>query len=356
MYFPGDQKVQSTVWLETDLEPDDVLALYILVKRRLIPRVMVVGEGNAAMKVERAKRYVELLRKEGLIPQDWNITIIMGQSSDKLFQDDGKELLHCEVKQPDKITDQPDYVKELSRFLSNSDQQHPLFVVLKPPRELVQALSTKNAASVDKCDLWIYGSFNLRCLLKDPNYNPQHIWLRQFRQTWLYESFHATGELNSVQDKVMPKLFTELRSLAKTSEYIATLFRLIGLWNKHILHEAQQDVVRHAKSDQKERLARSQKIVDSVKPYVDSQMVLADFALAAVADVPGTSRYWKPLDVVWDKAGYSAFREPDSLVKPVFVCRNIDLGSLEAVIMEAVDGDKNNGVDEDDEPLPDLEP
>src|SRR2546426_715132 len=39
------------IFLETDVEPDDLLAIYFLVKRGYFPQYIVVGEGNPQIKV-----------------------------------------------------------------------------------------------------------------------------------------------------------------------------------------------------------------------------------------------------------------------------------------------------------------
>lgn len=322
--------MKRLIWLETDLEPDDVLATWILIRRGFLPSTIVVGEGRCATKAERMERYVGMLREEKLVPNDHKISIIQGQSSDKLFADDGKEFTPVAGGGAGDGSEDPrQYVKELTAYLASTDR--PLLVALKPPRELALCL-TLAKTDVSKCDLWLYGSFNLRCLLNSQkDADTKFGWIHKFQSTMLYESFHATGERNSIHDKVMPNLFARLRSLAKTSVYMATLFKLIGLWNRHILKECMEDCTRHAKSGAQDRLARSTKIVDSVKPFIDSQMVLADMALVAVA---GESSTWKPVDVTWNAQGYSVLESNDK--SPIHVCRNLDWDALEKALVNAV--------------------
>ena len=375
------------VWLESDLEPDDVLALYVLAQRGFHPRYIVVGEGVARTKERRMQQYLALLRT--VVDPALVTTILRGHDSDKVFADDGKEFSSpasssssTDCKDAICSSDNKDsalstatclstYAQSLQTYLTSTPA--PLMVILKPPRELTQILKSADASNgtgdrkdgggassvnfepkaaqlLSKCELWLYGGFNLRCLAakKDTNSaNDHNWWLQRFARVWLYESFHATGQRNSIHDRTMPRLYGALRRVAKSSSYVSTLFRLIALWNRHIVAEAQADCRRleersddgmaerqqpqlgNADGDELE-LQRSRKIVQTVGPFVESQMVLADFALVAVADCDTLRDFWQAADVSWTPAGYSVLKPNER--SRIRVCCNIEWATLESVL------------------------
>jgi len=329
------------VWIETDLEPDDILSIYLLAKAGLHPNVIVTGEGDAAKKEARMCSYLEMLDKEKLMDSKFPTLILRGQGSKRLFDKDGQEFTQLHLASDEQKQDKDAYVKALSSYLNTVAA--PLMIVLKPPRELLRVLSDKqlNPELLGKCKLWMYGSFNLRCIMfpeKDDNAKGKQEpeFIRHFKTVRLYESFHATGQENNIHEKNMPDVYASLGEMRKQSAYLATLFRLIYLWNSHIVEEAQQDMKRHQLSGATERQQRSAKIVETVKPYIATQMVLADFGLIAAALDVHLGKNWMPVKVTWDARGYSSLEnQKDS---KVYVCCGVKWSDMQNALLALLQG------------------
>lgn len=104
----------SRMWLETDLEPDDVLAIYTLPKNTI--RYVVVGEGNSSIKLARMQRYVQLLNQTDTSCFDTNVMLIQGLDSDKPYHNDGKEFSELSIQQSS--TDTNRYLREFINFVA----------------------------------------------------------------------------------------------------------------------------------------------------------------------------------------------------------------------------------------------
>ncbi|CAK7994955.1 Hypothetical protein POVR1_LOCUS473 [uncultured virus] len=243
-----------TVWVETDLEPDDVLALYML------PRIdyCVVGEGDVSIKFDRINAYLRLLNQS-------SCKTIMGDSSIELtpFIKDVKEfetLDHC-----DSVTD---YFQSFEEFARS---ETPVFFSLKPMRELLRHYKDQPEKVKALCSnviLYAYGGFNFRCVLKNDKVSLLKL-LGCFKETHIYESFYVSGESNTVNKNTFPKLYDHITSNPK----YATLLKLVKNWNQHIMSQCLND-----------NRPRSKKIVESIKEHEHFQFVLADFGLIAVHD------------------------------------------------------------------------
>ena len=80
---------------------------------------------------------------------------------------------------------------------------------LKPMRELISEYikDPKLIKSLVKnVILYTYGGFNFRQLLLNGNERNFIELLNSFKQVNIYESFYATGEFNSINCDVFPKL------------------------------------------------------------------------------------------------------------------------------------------------------
>ena len=137
------------VFISTDLEPDDVVAIRLLAPElKGVPLFVVVGQGNVN-KVELAQR---ILASYDI---DLQSTIIMqGETSDKEFPIDSFlqafPSTHMRARTPE-----GDVTESINTFLREA--QRPFALLLKPPYEL---LSVKDSL-LNKTVAAIYGSFNI---------------------------------------------------------------------------------------------------------------------------------------------------------------------------------------------------
>ena len=180
-----------TTWLETDLEPDDVLAL------RINPwlketKYYVVGEGDSNVKYNRMRRYARLLGRP-------DVTIIEGLGSEASFPHDGGEFDNLERE-----VCTEDYLPHFIEFASSPS---PVMISLKPMRELLAAY-IHDEKSISKLlqnvELYAYGGFNFRCLLEHEAKLLE--LLHCFKKVSIYESVYVTGHDNSVNKDNFPWL------------------------------------------------------------------------------------------------------------------------------------------------------
>lgn len=298
------------MWIETDLEPDDVLALYILPKAEYY----VVGEGNANIKYNRMIQYSKLL-------ETLNATIIQGMNSDKDFVLDGKEF--------DDLTNDicyTDYMTEFKRFCK---LDNPIMVSLKPMRELLDEYNkdpTGIKNLVSNITLYVYGSFNFRCILGQ--YKTQLLdLLSAFKKVCLYESYYVSGSNNSINKTNTPELY-EL--ISKTNNaYFKLLLKLTHNWNISIIEDCRSTL--NSENCSSDTAERENKIINSILGNEDFQFVIADFGLAAIYDkiepIPITNLNFDN----W----YTAFKEttePTSL----YAFRNVPMSTIVDNLIEKI--------------------
>src|SRR5690349_24118120 len=144
----------NEVILFTDLEPDDVMAIAILLKFGVNIRYVVVGEGNANIKVSRMRRYCELF---GMPSQ-----VIQGFASNKLFAKDGCEFSDLVVEEG--VYNREQFMESISDFLEIAP--NPVFICLKPPRELLDCFEELKHKLGLITGLF-YGGFNFRTLISE---------------------------------------------------------------------------------------------------------------------------------------------------------------------------------------------
>lgn len=320
------------IWLETDLEPDDLFAIYLLAKKQYAPKYIVVGEGKSITKCARMSRYISLLQEEKLLPKDYNCTIIKGIDSKNIFPDDGKEFKDLNLD-----NDGIDYLSHdfypalVKKYISESN--NPIMVMLKPPRELVNC-SEEIKSEISKVTSYWYGSFNFRSV-----WAHLHILeslLKQFKSTYIYESYHATGSQNSMQPNNSPITWNNLRN--SNSSYIKMLLLVVSFWNNYKTTNCKEicgnilkklgisidfneiadlttDQItklldeKNADLSDRDKLHRNIKIYKSTSSYPNEQMVLADMGLAIMIDKKLTEQYALPGNISFDKSGFTQFKE-----------------------------------------------
>ncbi|CAH6421448.1 Hypothetical protein KVN_LOCUS270 [uncultured virus] len=249
------------MWIETDLEPDDVLALFILPKAKYF----VVGEGDANIKFNRMIQYSKLLNNNSSI-------IIQGINSFNQFPLDGNEfdsLSHLSCEQ--------NYLDNFTKFATSED---PIMFSLKPMRELVnEYIKDKELIKklVSNITLYAYGGYNFRCLFKDFKEELLEL-IHQFKKVYIYESFYVSGNKNSVNKynaENLYKFFNETNN-----EYFKILSKLIYNWNMDLKNKIISSINNlNIDEDSKKR---QQKILENINNNEKFQFVLADFGLAAV--------------------------------------------------------------------------
>jgi hypothetical protein len=223
-----------SVGSETDLEPDDVMANYFLNKFADI-NYSVVGEGSAKIKYARMTEYCKQLGS--------NATVLCGQDSKKEFKNDGAEFSNLNVTNVS--YDKNQYVETVKKYIENSN--NPIIVFLKPPRELIDNLETLKPY-LSKATAYFYGGFNFRCIMWQ--YNKEIIleMLNSFKSVQIYETFHATGSNNSLNqnDKEVYDAYFQ----NKNNAYIDTLTKLTNLWNTHLVADCVKTCEKHLTNKQ----------------------------------------------------------------------------------------------------------
>jgi hypothetical protein len=302
------------VWVETDLEPDDVLAL--MLPPLSSAQYYVVGEGDPKIKYNRMKRYCQLLKNEKAM-------VIEGLGSENEFPKDGTEFENLAQDRCDE-----DYFQHFETFaLSES----PIMFSLKPMRELVREFSKNEdrvKELVQRIDLYIYGGFNFRLVAEKIL-----ALLSHFKRVFVYESFYATGEENSMTKANFPRLYTYFQNsseyLQTSSEYLQTLKRLTSIWNCHLRDKCLENV---KKAKDAERKRRNQKIIDNISGNEDFQFVIADFALAAIFDLVKA----EPVENLhFDENGYSKFDlSPSPPENKIHFYKDIHLQLIEDAILQ----------------------
>lgn len=152
----------QNVAIATDLEPDDVMALWIIFTEanqhyeqfggKYPIDLVIVGEGNSAIKRMRMEK---LLKDFFYVPV--SIQVVAGKSTpDNIFPYDGEELFDKRelVSIPYEVDQGKKAIQALEAFVETSPQ--PLIIQLKPAQELV-SLRTDLAA---KTTVLFYASFN----------------------------------------------------------------------------------------------------------------------------------------------------------------------------------------------------
>jgi hypothetical protein len=333
------------IFLETDLESDDLLAIYLLAKRGYYPSVIVVGEGDATIKVARMHSYMRLLKFENLIPQGHQWIIIQGYSSKKLFPQDGAEfdLTSINELKTKGLPHQTHYVTALQSYIAN--HQDPIYIGLKPPRELMQYHS-QLTAEIAKLRGYMYGSFNFRSVwvqLKELSE-----LLPRFKSMHIYESFYATGSLNSMDPDWCPQTWKQL--FHDKSPFLKTVNLVVSNWNSHMKNDCLKTCMTIAKrytledtlsvvtetNSIKEVLVdngvaqkdidqymRNLKVLRSVVANPDTQMVMADIGVALAVDNHFWDSYATQGEISFDSSGYTQIKASNDPSCHVYLYQNI---------------------------------
>jgi hypothetical protein len=204
----------------TDLEPDDLIAIHLLIWTRVLVdrKVLFVVDQNS-----NPGKMVQLLRcfLEGTYLHD--AEILEGMSTKDSFPRDyyGYDL--------DKYRDM--VIKNWKQGLLNFLVESTFILMLKPPVELIE-LMKENLIEKNKHTMAIYGSFNIRSLFGKGYMEQQFYQLfGLFKDVYYYETYMAVGDssimnLDNMGNDFFDRLF-ENKLIAWATES----------WNRDILED-----------------------------------------------------------------------------------------------------------------------
>jgi hypothetical protein len=285
--------------ITTDLETDDLIALYIMAKYiKDMPKLIIVGEGNSQIKYCRMLIYSYLL---GFT----NTTIIKGHSSHQKFKCDGLDILSNEaITEINNSIDQTDPIDDIRLFIKRYPDQ--TIISLKPMRELLEIWKEEPDIFAN-ITLIGYMGFNVRSIM---NNREQDIinFFRSFKLVIYYETFLATGSKNNI-DEADDFPFDKLPNF---------ITKLMKSWNTNMIDKCLQSIhikimlITHNDVDSldisiknKEGLKRNIKIVKNIIESNYSQFVNADSGLIASLLVPFDKSYCYKGSLSFSATGYS---------------------------------------------------
>ena len=251
--------------IETDLEPDDVVTLIAHARKHHVEKTpvqltLVVGEGDARMKVLIARRILALIVDTFPGAYVGWIRILQGDSSPTPYP---TEHLPKEWLVEDGSVDNLDYATLYS------DPNITTVFMLKPPRE---ALRLHRRLNLRNIQAHAYGGFNWRATGADV------AELRSLSQSYgnffYYFRFTAIGESSLYQIKV-----------PMTTPLLDALSRIIFNWNTHMVQKARNrslGVLYNARTSVEEQ---ARDIISTIEGKEMVQFVMAD-VLTILSDLP----------------------------------------------------------------------
>ena len=354
---------QTSIWLEIDNETDDILALLLLQLLNFKFDHIVVGESDPLLK---AKQLVE----GGYLFNSIS-PIIIGLPSEKqhpidpvLLEKSKNEEKEINSNHYPAFKNKQEYRKCLLNYLISTPR--PILVVLKPPRELFELIqdaanssfNSFNSSNFEQKDekqeeaicilhllktraiLYFYGSFNLRVL--KPEHHQFHQFMKSFHQVYLFESFHALGLSNSINQHTMPHFFKTWNILRKITEEVKGLKNLkedkkdnqkenkkektkhinvlyphflIAFSNLDLWMKTWNEYILNQKSFWLDSSAKAVKLVKDLEENKNFQMVTADMILALFVETdPKKLEQFAPLvNIDWDEKGMSRIVDKSEL-------------------------------------------
>lgn len=295
-------------WIETDLKPDDVLAIYILPPARYY----VVGEGDINNKYQRMNKYCQLMSNNEAI-------VIQGIGSENCFHFEGKEFTSLDDPE---CVHQESYLENLIQF---SLMENPIMFCLKPMHELMIEYiknTQKIASLVSNVTLYISNVFNLRCV----HYKHEEeliLLLGYFKKVCIYENYYTIG-LDSMINKINePKLYQIIKY--SDNEYFDTFLRLTKYWNQYLNNLVE-----------KNKLLK-EKIISGI----DFNFTLGSIGLAAIY------RYHEPIPIT--NLSFDKLLLFDKSSKPTIIHLYMDISKKEIVehvieLIEAKSHKSSNGM------------
>jgi hypothetical protein len=238
----------NTHIIETDFEPDDMIAILIHAYRyKGVNLIVIVGESESHNKIPIVKKFFEDLNASYS-----SITIYQGLSSEKSYP--LEEQTEVTKDSNETILENYTYVYSLDPTIS---------FMMKPPREAVR-LKLK----CPKTTIYCYGSFNWRTLKLDVTEFQE--LMSRYEKFYYIDSFTCIGNNNS-------GMFTGTKNKADN------LIRdMIIKWNKHIIKDCENDLIMGNLDE--ESINRTKKIIHDVNIGIEKQFVMADVCLFLVPE------------------------------------------------------------------------
>ena len=250
------KKQIKAVAVSTDLEPDDIVALFFLVRGMqrnasgLLPILIVVGEG----KVEKATMMRSFAQNLSL-----ECTVVQGSLSQRNYPSEMLNLFSTNApNDASKVissalsarteTVKTDYDKECKKAMEQflETYEHVLFLMIKPCWELFGI----SPNLLKKISLACYGSFNFRCLFEKIDRSVLATFFNTaFDSVVLYETFFVMGDDNSINAINAPRFYDIIRRRAAVGDPIfVNLSKSIAVWNNHIVTEQLKSVQKISKA------------------------------------------------------------------------------------------------------------
>ena len=276
----------------TDLEPDDILALYLLREQLAAfgSRLLVIVGESSASKVELATVILRLLGVEAAM-------VLQGEVSDKEYPSTMYGAFGVSSEYKPRFRES--IMTKVDAFLVAVAA--PLFIIMKPPHELWVIKSEYLA----RATVVMYGGFNFRALSREELGTLTYMFNTLFFESIVYESFHATGAANALTH-ANTSLFKYMHEQANSSPFWRGLRSAVDAWNGSIIADCLETVSRLSREmivdfkagdwaklhSKKRRIEdRNWKVVASIVDADGQQMVFADCAMASVLSstdaVPG---------------------------------------------------------------------
>ena len=281
--------------LFTDLEPDDLVAMWVLKKRNITPTAIVVGEGNVDNKVARAIQYAKDL--------GWTRTLIRAGMPSSACTPDGEVPAMSDTDRAVVSTNWWDMDTTLGLLELCRDPQ-PTFLCLKPPRELVSALAKGPCGALSHVRLLIYGSCNLRQVGWDKVvtwFNPD---TTPFRQVLWFENHGGlsdnTRDLNlDTLRGALDEALDETPDEAVRNPFCARASGFARVWDAYMERDCQETMAGIEargpgwRSDPVAALqhARNHRSLLELQKFQGRRVVAADPVLAVVMDDPDFEPY-----------------------------------------------------------------
>ena len=326
-------KDKHNVWLETDLEPDDLIAMKIMKSQGIFFDKIVCGEGNIDKKMHRLIKYFTCKsnsdKKFDLMDSCGGVLKGIGYSTHYVH------LIGSDKDFPD------NYEYALENYLKNNKRM----IILKPPRELYNMYLSnpeKTKSLLKKAECFMYGSFNLRCLKADATQLAN--FMNLFGKLYLYESYYASKGDNTINKQNYPN-FTKLVALMGDD-----VKDIITEWDNYIvkdcfntcneilmreeLEELKDLSEYHIKLSDSEaaRYHRNYKVYKNISENKEGQFVLADVGLALCMN---DETLWENAELSFDSNGYTnaIVRHDDEIMisgkfTNTYIIKNIGFNTL----------------------------
>ena len=316
----------------TDLEPDDILAIYLLFDMvdRDTETLFIVGEGQ----VSKDAMCHGMCTAMGLT----NFTILQGYTSSKDYP-----LQMLSLFEPTTAT----FAKASEETLSRFNFDRSLVLGLKPFSELLDFVDVDRFRTATFA---FYGSFNLRCMLDRHTAERVADFVNYaFAQTFMYESYFATGEQNSASQANFPLLFDMLDKSVR----LRSVLRAVEIWNVHIAKDCADTIAELAPQIQAllaqrlwaalgksvERLvSQNAKVIGSIAQSESKQMVLADFALVGVLFGAGNDNdvaSYRPVRFSFGAHNYSVVNDSEQSSR-LHLIENVDTDALQRILVHTL--------------------